>query len=191
MKSAVEKKAKTTWDIIIAPTQVLKVEKFYWFWIVSYLFSFIGILIDLFNGEISNGFQNGMIYNTCIAVILPLFIDFLSNYVSGNKQRTKEEFSAYKVWVMGLCLAMLVLLSLLYGTKMKSSLSAQIICFVLVFLLSFYTYLVTKMSCHSALMADYKDKPYYDVENEIITDTNKKSKKLKKTTIADGTEVKL
>lgn len=184
-------KKKSWWEKVIAPFMVLKIEKFYLFWIVSYLISFAGVIVDIFNGNLSTSIHNGIIFSTCMAVIAPLFIEFLTDYISGNRQKSKEEYAVYKGWTMGLCFIGLILLFLFYVTKIKSSWIVQLICLIIAFVLSFYTYLVTKMQIHDTLLNDFKDKTYTEMENEEISMRNGNSKKLKKATLAEGVEIKL
>ena len=191
MKINEKKKTKSLRKSVLAPFFVLKIEKFYLFWILSFFISFAGVIIDFLNKDGANIVKNGMIYSTCMAILSPLFIDFLTEYTSLNRQKAREEYSSYKAWSIGICLTMLVLLFLFYVTKMRSVLIVQIICLIIVFLISFYTYLVTKMQTHQELLKDFKDKSYLDVEKDILKSTAKKSKKIKSTVNADGVEIKL
>ena len=179
------------WKRVFAPLLTLKIEKFYWFWVLSFVISFAGIVVDLLNGDFETSVNNGIVYSTCIAIIAPLFIEFLANYISINHQKKKEEYSTYKAWSMAICIAMLIFLFLFYVTKARTSLVLQIACILIVFAVSFYTYLVTKMDIHRTLLEEYKDKSYLELENEIIKDTEEKSRKLTSTTTDSGTKVKL
>lgn len=132
--------------------------------------------------------KNGI---TLFAKVAPLFIEFLANYISVNHQKKKEEYSTYKAWSMAICIATLIFLFLFYVTKARTSLVLQISCILIVFAVSFYTYLVTKMDIHRTLLEEYKDKSYLELENEILKDTEEKSRKLTSTTTDSGTEVKL
>lgn len=179
------------WERVFAPLMTLKIEKFYWFWVLSFVISFAGIVVDLLNGDFEASANNGIVYSTCIAIIAPLFIEFLANYISVNHQKKKEEYSTYKAWSMAICIATLIFLFLFYVTKARTSLVLQISCILIVFAVSFYTYLVTKMDIHRTLLEEYKDKSYLELENEILKDTEEKSRKLTSTTTDSGTEVKL
>ncbi len=179
------------WEKVFAPLMTLKIEKFYWFWLLSFFISFAGIIIDLLNGDFETSINNGLVYSTCIAIIAPLFIEFLANYISDNHQKKKEEYSTYKAWSMAICIAALICLFLFYGTAVRNSFVLQIVCIIAIFIISFYTYLVTKMAIHSTLLEDYKDKPYYEMEKEVLKDTEEKSKELTSTTTDTGAEVKL
>lgn len=53
MKNKPTRESKTLWEKLTAPFRVLSVEKFYWFWVVSYFISFAGLLIDLLNHNFS------------------------------------------------------------------------------------------------------------------------------------------
>ena len=143
------------------------------------------------NGDFKTSINNGIVYSTCIAIIAPLFIEFLANYISDNHQKKKEEYSTYKAWSMAICIAALICLFLFYGTAARNSFVLQIICIIAIFIISFYTYLVTKMAIHSTLLEDYKDKPYYEIEKEVLKDTEEKSKELTSTRTDTGAEVKL
>lgn len=191
MNFKIEEKQKTWWKKLTAPFMVLRIEKFYGFWIISYMISFAGIIIDLFNHDFSNSINNGMVFSTCMAVIAPLLIEFLSDYIAENRRKSKEEYSVYKGWTMATCVVVLILLFLFYGTEMKSSFIAQLVCFLLVFVISFYTYLVTKMQIHSTLLDDFKDQSYADAEKEALNSMEGSSKKLKRTTGAEGVDIKL
>ena len=179
------------WEKVFAPLMTLKIEKLYWFWLLSFFISFAGIVIDLLNGDFKTSINNGIVYSTCIAIIAPLFIEFLANYISDNHQKKKEEYSTYKAWSMAICIAALICLFLFYGTAARNSFVLQIICIIAIFIISFYTYLVTKMAIHSTLLEDYKDKPYYGIEKEVLKDTEEKSKELTSTRTDTGAEVKL
>lgn len=182
---------RTLIEKLLAPFRVLKIEKFYWFWSISYLISFAGIIIDIFDGNISGVVENGMVFSTCMAVIAPLFIEFVSNYISSNRQKKKEEYTVYKGWTMGVCFVGFAILFLFYVTKMKSSWIAQLISFLSVFAISFYTYLVTKMQTHNVLLEDFKDKTYTELENEEIENMKGNSKKLKNASLTEGVSIKL
>ena len=108
-----------------------------------------------------------------------------------NRKKSKEEYSIYKGWTMGICIVILILLFLFYVTEIKSSRIAQLICFVVVFFALFYTYLVTKMEVHDTVFEDFKDKPYLEAEKEVLSKTRSRAKKLKTTTTAEGVEIKL
>lgn len=181
----------TLWNKLTAPFRVLTIEKFYLFWIVSYFISFAGLLIDMLNDNFSNSINEGMVFRTCLAIFPGVFIEFISNYIYVNRKKGKEKYSVYKGWTMGVCIVILIFLFLFYVTKIKSSWLAQLICFIVVFCVLFYTYLVTKMDMHDTLFEDFKDKPYLEVEKEAITKTKNKARKLKTTTVAEGVEVKL
>ena len=79
------------WERVFAPLMTLKIEKFYWFCVLSFVISFAGIVVDLLNGDFEASANNGIVYSTCIAIIAPLFIEFLANYISVNHQKKKEE----------------------------------------------------------------------------------------------------
>ena len=181
----------TFWGKIKAPFMVLKIEKFYLVWVASYIVAFLGIIIEWLNHNLSNSIENGMIYSTCMAVIAPLFIEFLSDYISKNRQKSKEEYSIYKGWTICACFIGLLLLFLFYVTDLKSSVVIQVISFFVVFLISFYTYLVTKMSLHKGLLVDYKDESYADKESKELKRIKGDSQRLKETTIKEGAKVKL
>lgn len=191
MKNKPTREPKTLWEKLTAPFRVLSVEKFYWFWVVSYFISFAGLLIDLLNHNFSNSINNGMVFSTCMAIFPPVFIEFISNYIYMNRKKSKEEYSIYKGWTMGICIVILILLFLFYVTEIKSSWIAQLICFVVVFFALFYTYLVTKMEVHNTVFEDFKDKPYLEAEKEVLSKTRSRAKKLKTTTTAEGVEIKL
>ena len=191
MASKTPKETKTFWDKFTAPFMVLKIEPFYCFWIVGYCISFAGIAIDLLNGKISSSIETGMIISTCMAFIPPLFLEFLLSYISSNRQKSKEEYSAYKAWSMAICLSCLVVLFIFYVTAVKSSWIIQLLCFFFILFISFYSYLVTKMQIHDTLLNDFKDKSYFEVEKDTITTMAGKSRKLKKTNLGEGVDIKL
>lgn len=177
---------------VYAPLKLLKVEKFYGFWIFTYVISYMGIIFDLCNAENNNfaeSIKNGVIYSTSMAIVSPLFIEFLTGYLSKNRQNEKDEYSSYKAWSIGICLVVLISLFLFYASPLRSSCDWQVFCFIIVLLVSFYTYLVTKMSVHGTIMEEYKDVPYYVVENKLLNSTEAKAKEIKTTTTPDGNEV--
>ena len=77
---------------------------------------------------------------------------------------------------MAFCLLVLLVLFFFYVTKVKSSLPAQVIISIIVFVLSFYTYLVSKMGDHERLLEKYKDKSYIDAENDELKKISEGSK---------------
>lgn len=191
-----DKKGNQTslWQRLWAPFRVLKIEKLYGFWFVSFILSFTGIIIDWFNGNIYNSFLQGAFFSTGMAVLVPTFFEFLVEYQSSNRKSQKEKYSTYKSVTMGLSLTMLFFLVLFYVTDLKSSIVIQIISFVAILLLSFYTYLVTKMSHHNKLFEDFKDRPYIETEMDELRKIKNKSKKLKKRNVVineEGDSVKL
>lgn len=188
------RKRSSLWQRLCAPFRVLKIEKLYYFWFVSFFLSFAGIIIDWFNGNLHNSFLQGAFFSTGMAVLVPTFFEFLVEYQSSNRQSQKEEYSTYKSVAMALSLTMLLLLFLFYVTDLKSSIVIQSISFFAILLLSFYTYLVTKMSHHSKLLEDFKDRPYAETEMDELRRINNKSKKLKKRNVVineEGDSIKL
>lgn len=176
---------------IVAPFQVLKIEKIYYVWIVSFLISFSSIIVEILNGNTSSVFNQGAFFATCIAVVAPFFLDFVVDYSHTNRKEKKESFSTYKAWVFFISIAILFLLIVFYITKCKSNSLLQIITTVTVALLSFYSNLVYKMEDHMILMDIYKDTSYAIAENNEINKLNKKAKKLKNIVDSNGEEVKL
>ena len=176
---------------IFAPFQVLKVEKIYLFWFVSFVLSFAGIIIDTFNGKILNSFLQGAFFSTGMAVLIPTCFEFLVEYQSLNRETKKEEYSTYKSWAIGLNLFALVLLFLFYITDLKSSIWIQSVSFFVILGLSFYTYLVTKMSRHSVLLEEYKTRPYIEMEKDALKKMTKDAKKLATVTNEEGGSFKV
>ena len=154
MKSNAEAKNKFFEKGIFAPFRVLKVEKFYLFWIFSFIVSFSSIILDICNGVIASSISQGIFFSTCMAILAPLFFEFLVEYLSLHRKGKKEEYSTYKAWTMAFCFFVLLVLFFFYVTKVKSSLLAQVIVSVIVFVLSFYTYLVSKIRFYSC--SNYK-----------------------------------
>lgn len=176
MKNNTESNKKYCERRFFAPFRALKIEKFYLFWIFSFVFSFSSIIIDLFNGVIEDSISQGAFFGTCMAIIAPLCFEFLVEYLSSHRKGKKEEYSTYKAWTMAFCFVALFVLFLFYVTKLKSSFLAQIIVSLIVFILSFYTYLVSKMGDHDHLLEKYKDKSYLDAENDELRKISKGSK---------------
>ena len=176
---------------ILAPFQVLKIEKMYLFWFVSFVLSFAGVIVDAFNGEILNSYVQGAFFSTGMAVLIPTCFEFLVEYQSINRETKKEEYSTYKSWAIGLNLAALVLLFFFYVTNLKSSIWIQSISFFVICGLSFYTYLVTKMSRHSILLEEYKTRPYIEIEKDALGKMKKDAKKLATVTNEEGGSFKV
>lgn len=180
----------TQWQKICAPFAVLRVEKVYWFWLAIYFVSFAGIIIDLFNHNITNSIENGMIFSTGIAVLAPLIFEFLTNYIVKNRKGEQEQYSVYKGVTISICLLGMIVNFLFYVTKLKSSFVAQIICFFIFLVITFYSYLVAKMSTHNILLQGFADVPYLEAEKGLLSQLQGESEKLEKTS-SDGIEVKL
>ena len=176
MKGNTEAKKKFFEKGIFAPFHVLKVEKFYLFWIFSFIVSFSSIILDICNGAIASSISQGIFFSTCMAILAPLFFEFLVEYLSLHRKGKKEEYSTYKAWTMAFCLLVLLILFFFYVTKVKSSLLAQVVVSIIVFVLSFYTYLVSKMGDHDRLLEKYKDKSYIDAENDELKRISEGSK---------------
>lgn len=186
-----EKEKKKFWESIFAPFRVLKIEKFYLFWLFSFIVSFSSIIIDLCNGEIGTSISQGIFFSTCMAILAPLFFEFLVEYLSLHRKGEKEEYSTYKAWTMAVCFFVLLIIFFFYVTNVKSSLTAQLIVSVVVFAISFYTYLVSKMGDHDRLLEKYKDRSYIDAENAELKRIRDDSKKPKPVTNEQGEVLKL
>lgn len=183
--------SKSTKRKIIAPFELLKVEKIYWVWGVSFLISFASIIVDFLNSELPSAFEQGAFYATCLAVIAPYFLDFIVDYCQLSKMGKKENFSTYKSWTFVLSIGCVFFLIVFYITKCRTNSVLQVISTLIVAAVSFYTYLVYKMEAHPILMKQYEDIPYAVAENKSVNDLSRSAQKAKKYETESGEEVKL
>lgn len=178
-------------QLILAPFEVLRVEKIYYIWFLSLAISFAGIILDCLNKNADAAFSNGTFYGTGIAVIAPFFVDFIVDYQSSHRKQKEETFSTYKSWSFLASLVVVFILVLLFRSDYRTSKCFQIICTVMVTTVSFYSYLVYKMADHLILMEQYSDRPYVEEENRVVKQLSRKAKRTKRVTNSDGKEVKL
>lgn len=181
----------TVKEKITAPLYLLSIEKAYWAWIIAFVCSFGSIIVEFINGDIVETMRRGAGYATCIAIIVPFFIDFIVDYIIINRKGDKEQFSSYKSAIFIASFITLLSLIVLYISKCKSNLVVQCIMIFFVGAVSFYSYLVFKMSNHLVAMDSFKDIPYTEVEANAIKKLSEDAKRINKTTNKDGKEVKL
>lgn len=176
---------------IFAPFQILKVEKMYFSWIASFIISFMSIIVDLLNCSIESSFIQGAFYSTCIALLAPFLVEFFVEYTTGNRSQRKEKYTTYKGASLVVCFVAVFLLCVFYATAAKTNRLIQIVFMVLVGVLSFYLYLVSKMETHSILLTSYKDIPYAEAEQNMVNKMIAGAQNLTSVEMAEGMEVKL
>lgn len=176
---------------IFAPFLLLKVEKMYYYWIVSFAISFLSIIVDLCNSSIENSFTQGAFYSTCIAVLAPFLVEFYVDYSAKFRSSKGDKYPFYKVASLGLCFIAVFWAFICYATPLKTNRVSQIILTVSVGILSFYSYLVSKMDMHPTLLKPYEEKSYAEAEKDILKGMEEKVQNTTSVQGNDGEEVKL
>ena len=176
---------------IFAPFLLLKVEKMYYYWIASFAISFLSILYDLCSSNIENSFTQGAFYSTCIAVLAPFLVEFFIGYSAKFRSSKGDKYPFHKGASLGLCFIAILWAFLCYATPLKTNRVSQIILTVLVGILSFYLYLVSKMDMHPTLLKPYEEKSYAETEKDLVKGIQDKAQNITSVQGSDGKEVKL
>lgn len=160
---------KEKWSLW-APFKLLKQEGLYWFWLITLAISFLGLIINIINGDIESGFSSGACYSTGITIISPFLVEFFVELTVKQRKGKKQNFIRYKSLVFGVSILYIIISCILLGSKWASVIFPQVLFVLFTGAYSLYIYLVTKMDDHPEFLSVHKDKGYQNEENERVSD---------------------
>ena len=184
------KNSKEKWDLW-APFKLLKQEGLYWFWLITLAISFLGLIINIINGDIKSGFSSGACYSTGITIISPFLVEFFVELTVKQRKGRKQNFIRYKSLVFGVSILYIILSCIFIGSKWASLIAPQVLFALFTGVYSLYIYLVTKMDDHTEFLSLYKDKGYQDEENERVSDMIDGAQRAKNFLSAEGRNIEL
>ena len=184
------KNSKEKWDLW-APFKLLKQEGLYWFWLITLAISFLGLIINIINGDIKSGFSSGACYSTGITIISPFLVEFFVELTVKQRKGRKQNFIRYKSLVFGVSILYIILSCIFIGSKWASLIAPQVLFALFTGVYSLYIYLVTKMDDHPGFLSLYKDKGYQDEENERVSDMIDGAQRAKNFLSAEGRNIEL
>ena len=184
------KNSKEKWDLW-APFKLLKQEGLYWFWLITLAISFLGLIINIINGDIKSGFSSGACYSTGITIISPFLVEFFVELTVKQRKGKKQNFIRYKSLVFGVSILYIILSCIFIGSKWASLIAPQVLFALFTGVYSLYIYLVTKMDDHPGFLSLYKDKGYQDEENERVSDMIDGAQRAKNFLSAEGRNIEL
>lgn len=156
------------WDLW-APFKLLKQEGLYWFWLITLAISFLGLIINIINGDVKSGFSSGACYSTGITIISPFLVEFLVELTVKQRKGKKQNFIRYKSLVFGVSILYIIFSCIFIGSKWASAVFPQVLFVLFTGAYSLYIYLVTKMDDHSEFLGIHKDKGYQTEENKRVS----------------------
>ena len=174
-----------------APFKLLKQEGLYWFWLITLVISFLGLIINLFNGNIESGFSSGACYSTGITIVSPFLVEFFVELTVKQRKGTKQNFIRYKSFIFGLSILYIIIACILILSKWSSVILPQIIFVLFTGVYSLYIYLVTKMDDHPEFLNIYMDKGYRTEENERVQNMIDKAQSARSYLSEEGKSVEL
>ena len=184
------KNSKEKWDLW-APFKLLKQEGLYWFWLITLAISFLGLIINIINGDIKSGFSSVACYITGITIISPFLVEFFVELTVKQRKGKKQNFIRYKSLVFGVSILYIILSCIFIGSKWASLIAPQVLFALFTGVYSLYIYLVTKMDDHPGFLSLYKDKGYQDEENERVSDMIDGAQRAKNFLSAEGRNIEL
>lgn len=184
------KNSKEKWDLW-APFKLLKQEGLYWFWLITLAISFLGLIINIINGDIKSGFSSGACYSTGITIISPFLVEFFVELTVKQRKGKKQNFIRYKSLVFGVSILYIILSCIFIGSKWASLIAPQVLFALFTGVYSLYIYLVIKMDDHTEFLSLYKDKGYQDEENERVSDMIDGAQRAKNFLSAEGRNIEL
>lgn len=175
---------------IFAPLKLLVTEQMYWYWLLILLISYVGIIINVLNGDFDTCFESRSFISTGITIIAPFCMEFEIQNVVRNRKGELSKFVGFQSAMRLICMAYLVFSGVFIGTDFGKNAILQVVFCVITVLFSFYVYLVSKMDNHQTAMEMYSDKSYPD-ENINISRMNGEANSMKYIKADDGGDIEL
>ncbi len=163
-----------------APFKLLSFAKVYIWWILCLIFfGLLNLWVYFFLGlptKILAEVENGIIYSFGISICAPYIANFSLEVIDSSRKRNRIKFAGYKVPALIMTSIYVVMLTIIWLGKYRSSFGLQAIVLVVSLFFVFYMYCVSEMTNHVYYFREYDDSEYLTREkkrmNSIEEDAN-------------------